>query len=51
MEYGGYIGRVLWVNLTDKTTRIEDLNSDDARNFIGGYGLGAKVLYECMEKG
>ena len=51
MEYGGYVGKILWVNLTDQTTRIEDLSSDDARNFIGGYGLGARVLYEFMEKG
>lgn len=51
MEYGGYVGKILWVNLTDKIVKTEDLTAGDARDFLGGYGLGAKVLYQKMKRG
>ncbi len=44
----GYAGKLLFVNLTDQTWRIEDLSEQDARNFIGGPGLGAKILFDHM---
>ena len=47
----GYIGRMLFVNLSDGTTRVEDLSEDLARQFIGGYGIGARLMYERMKPG
>ncbi|MCL2166016.1 MAG: aldehyde ferredoxin oxidoreductase family protein, partial [Clostridiales bacterium] len=44
----GYVGKLLFVNLSDGSTEIRDLKEEDARNFIGGYGLGAKILYDEM---
>ena len=44
----GYAGKLLFVNLTDRTCTVEDLSERDARNFLGGPGLGAKVLFDRM---
>jgi len=43
---GGYMGRFLWVNLTHGTTREETPDESLLRDFIGGYGVGARLLYE-----
>jgi aldehyde:ferredoxin oxidoreductase len=48
---GGYMGRVAFVDLTESSVRTEALSPDVAREFIGGYGLGARVLFERMPKG
>jgi len=40
---------MLFVNLSDGTIRQEELSEDLARNFIGGYGIGAKILYDRMK--
>ena len=48
---GGYMGRVAFVDLTEGTVRTEALPGDVSREFIGGYGLGARVLFERMPKG
>jgi aldehyde:ferredoxin oxidoreductase len=47
----GYIGRMLFVNLSDGKSRTEELSEDVARAFIGGYGIGARVIYERMKAG
>ncbi|MCL2337489.1 MAG: aldehyde ferredoxin oxidoreductase family protein [Firmicutes bacterium] len=41
---GGYTGKVLRVNLTAKTTAIEDLPEEIAVNYIGGAGFGLRYL-------
>ena len=47
----GYIGRMLFVNLSDGKTRTEELSEDLAKDFVGGYGIGARVMYERMKPG
>ncbi|MDR0469057.1 MAG: aldehyde ferredoxin oxidoreductase family protein [Peptococcaceae bacterium] len=44
----GYMGKLLFVNLSTGATEVRDLDEQDARNFLGGYGLGAKILYDEM---
>lgn len=44
----GYMGKLLFIDLTAGETRVEPLKEDDARDFLGGPGLGAKILYERM---
>ncbi len=51
MYQGGYTGKVLRVNLTDQTTKEEDLSVDMAKNFIGGAGFGIKYLFDEVKKG
>ncbi|OGO30128.1 MAG: hypothetical protein A2Z29_07445 [Chloroflexi bacterium RBG_16_56_11] len=43
---GGYMGKILWVDLT--TGRIREDTPDEKlyRDFIGGYGIGSRILYD-----
>ncbi|MDP6100708.1 MAG: aldehyde ferredoxin oxidoreductase C-terminal domain-containing protein [Dehalococcoidia bacterium] len=43
--YGGYTGRLLRVNLTTAEMAMEDLDPDVCRNFIGGPGIAARILF------
>ena len=48
---GGYTGKILNVNLSTRTLTVEDLAEEDARLFLGTYGLGARLLYSRMKPG
>ncbi|MBI3979466.1 MAG: aldehyde ferredoxin oxidoreductase family protein [Chloroflexi bacterium] len=41
----GYHGRMLHVDLTRRTTRVETLSDDVLARFVGGIGLGVWLLY------
>ncbi|HDH97082.1 MAG TPA: aldehyde ferredoxin oxidoreductase, partial [Proteobacteria bacterium] len=43
---GGYMGKVLWVDLSNGTFEEEEIPEDIYRNFLTGYGLGAKLIYD-----
>jgi len=45
----GYNGKVLRINLSDKTCKVEALNVDKAKKFIGSRGLGVKTLFEEID--
>jgi len=47
---GGYTGQILVVDLKNKKTIIEKTNLNDAKNFIGAKGLGAKYLIDHLPK-
>ena len=47
----GFAGKTLWVDLTTGETRAEELPEDLCRKFLGGYGLGASVLFERQRPG
>ncbi len=47
----GYLGKMLFVNLSEMKIHQEDLSEDLARGFIGGYGIGARVMFERMKPG
>jgi len=51
MYTGGYSGKILRVNLTDKTSKEEKLPLEIATNFIGGAGLGIKYLFDEVKPG
>jgi aldehyde:ferredoxin oxidoreductase len=42
----GYWGKILRINLTNKTYKIEDVPESTWKKFVGGAGFGAKVLLE-----
>ena len=44
----GYAGKVLLVDLSSGKITEEPLREEDARDFIGGPGLGAKYLFRLM---
>ena len=47
----GYMGKFLWVDLP--TGKIEEEIPDESlyRDFIGGYGVGSRILYNRMKEG
>jgi len=46
MYRGGYTGKILRVDLTRRTFRVEPLPVDVARDFIGGAGFAVKYVYD-----
>ena len=44
-----YCGKLLRVNLTEGTIKTEPLNEDLARKYIGGRGLGTKMLMDEID--
>ena len=48
---GGYAGKFLWVDLSTKELRVEIPDDDLLKDFIGGYGLGARILYSRQQGG
>ena len=48
---GGYLGRVLRVDLGNEKITIEPLDESILRKFVGGAGLGAKYLYDEVPPG
>jgi len=39
----GWIGNMIRVNLSDKTIKLEKLDNDDLKNYIGARGLGTRL--------
>jgi aldehyde:ferredoxin oxidoreductase len=48
---GGYIGKVLKIDLTEGRARVEELPRAVAASHIGGKGLGAYYVHELVEVG
>ena len=48
---GGYIGKLLVVNLSTGAIDPETPEEKLYRDFIGGYGLGARILYSNQKGG
>lgn len=47
----GYNGKFLFINLSTGDINVEPLDEKMVEDYIGGYGFGAKILYERMPKG
>ena len=48
---GGYIGKILFVDLSTGVIKEEALEEKICRDFIGGYGIGARMLYSRQKAG
>jgi len=48
---GGYMGKVLFVDLSKGELKDETLDEKLCRDFIGGYGLGARIIYSRQKAG
>lgn len=46
---GGYVGKILRVNLSKETIKIENLNEDYARKYIGGRGLATRYYMDIVK--
>ena len=47
----GYAGTILTVNLTDGSSKKEPLGEEFVRDWIGGEGFGAKLLWDRIKPG
>jgi aldehyde:ferredoxin oxidoreductase len=47
---GGYVGRIVHVNLSRLEHRVEEFSLGEARAYIGGSGFAAKRLWEMTRK-
>jgi aldehyde:ferredoxin oxidoreductase len=47
----GFMGKILWVDLKTKKITEEPLDDKTGREYLGGYGLGAKILFERQKVG
>ncbi len=47
----GFMGKMLFVDLSKKKLKDEELDEKTARHYLGGFGLGAKVLFERQKPG
>jgi len=45
----GYMGKLLFVDLAKGVCKEEVLSEELRQDFMGGYGLGARILYERMK--
>ncbi|RLI87127.1 MAG: aldehyde ferredoxin oxidoreductase [Archaeoglobales archaeon] len=45
----GYMGRILKVNLSDETVKVEKTNMDIARKYLGGKGYAVRLLYDYLQ--
>ncbi|MDD4504146.1 MAG: aldehyde ferredoxin oxidoreductase N-terminal domain-containing protein, partial [Clostridiaceae bacterium] len=49
MEYGGFMGKVLWIDLTKLETREYPWSDKEKELFLGGKIMAAKILYDNIE--
>lgn len=47
----GYMGKILWVDLSRSSLQEEPLDEKLCRDYIGGYGLGARLLFSRQQAG
>ncbi|MCK4863301.1 MAG: hypothetical protein KAS25_03345, partial [Dehalococcoidales bacterium] len=47
----GFMGKILWVDLSKKELKDEPLDEKMGREFLGGYGLGARILFSRQKAG
>jgi len=50
-EILGTSNRVLEVDLSNKSSKIFEITEDDRKKYLGGKGLGLKLIYDRMESG
>lgn len=44
VKAGGYANRIAWVDLTNKKVEYQEVDEEEARKFIGGRGLGGRII-------
>ena len=44
----GFFGKVLWIDLKEESFKDQSLTEEVYRQYLGGYGLAVKLIYENM---
>ena len=48
---GGILGKIVWVNLSKGTIKVMGQDESLYEQFIGGYGIGVKLIYDKQRSG
>ena len=48
MSLIGYNGKIAYVNLSEEKFEVKDLDPQIAKDFLGGTGLSAKIIYDLL---
>lgn len=51
MDLKGYAGKVLWIDLSKEKIKAKDTPDDLVKLYIGGKGMGARMLYDLTKPG
>ncbi|MCK4821712.1 aldehyde ferredoxin oxidoreductase, partial [bacterium] len=51
MKYHGYVGQILYIDLTNRSIRKEPLDIDLIKNYIGGMGINSKLAFDLINPG
>jgi aldehyde:ferredoxin oxidoreductase len=51
MEYRGYVGKILHIDLSSGESEHRPLDPEMGRSFIGGFGLNARLAYDFTTPG
>ena len=51
MEYHGFAGQILYIDLTNRDIRKEPLGENLIRDYIGGMGINTKLAFDLIEPG
>ena len=49
MDYYGYAGKTLYVDLTNGEIKTQKLDTDLAQKFLGGWGINYRLLYDYLK--
>ena len=44
----GVTGKVLFVNLSNSTNRVENFSEETYEKYLSGLGLGIRILYDFL---
>jgi len=44
----GYNGKLAYIDLTNQTVSVKDLDNTIAKEYLGGSGLSAKITYDLL---
>jgi len=50
-KYKSYAGKILKVDLSLGTKRVQELDEGFARKYLGGAGFCSRILYDAIEPG
>lgn len=51
MRHYGYMGKILYVNLTSEDIKEEELDFNLVRKFVGEFGINARLAYDLIKPG
>ena len=51
MDYYGYVGKILHVDLTTGKTDTEQLDENVVKKFLGGWGINQRLEYDLLKAG